>query len=401
MHDQQPEQTLASPPNSNPQTSRIHHPRAEQGGHVEHVLIIGGGITGMTAALQAAKAGYRATIVEQGAELGGVMGKMKARIPDSSPYADPRDTGIAAMKADIAVSDKITVYLNSNVSKTSGAPGFFVADIIDQAGGMITENFGAIVRATGAKPYDANTLTEFDYSENENVVTQRELEALVTAAGGGAIKRPSDGKDVANVLFIQCAGQRSDKAGHLSHCSGFCCSASVKQAMYFKDQNLDIDTTILYTDLRLFGSQGEEFYRSAQKKGVIFSMGVAESVRRKENTSGGPIVNFKDLILDESLQAKFDLVVLATGMQASSEFNSESVASPNDFEVGNGGQNTGVYLAGSVRSPMDAKQAIEEGAAAAMRAIHAIKTAAEGDVGTGPTAKLEDESMSLQTSSDE
>ncbi len=401
-----------------------------QQGRIDHILIVGGGITGMTAALEAAKAGYRSSIVEQGAELGGAMGKMKARIPDRAPYADPRDTSIAAMKADIEISDKINVHLNSTLNKTSGAPGRFVANIINEAGVTTTESFGAIVQATGFKAYDANKLTEFDYSDNADVITQMELEALALAAGEGTIKRTSDGKDITNVLFIQCAGQRSDKTGHLSYCSGFCCSASIKQAMYFKDQNLDIDTTVLYTDLRMLGSQGEEFYRSAQKKGVIFSVGVADSIRQGSN---GPVVSFQDWILDEPVEVEFDLVVLATGMEANSGGNGGRVVDSNDHDVeaeigaeigaevtdadkepvsrvsipvesilnldyqqgpdvpqwwagftdlNCAGlpyetQRTGIYTAGPVRRPMDAKQAIEDGTAAAMKAIHALEDAAE------------------------
>lgn len=71
------------------------------------------------------------------------------------------------------------------------------------------------------------------------------------------------------MVFVQCAGQRSDKEGELAYCSGHCCNTSIKQAMYFKDQNPDVDTLVLCADLRTPGN-GEDFYRSAQKKGVIF-----------------------------------------------------------------------------------------------------------------------------------
>ena len=82
------------------------------------------------------------------------------------------------------------------------------------------------------------------------------------------ITRPSDGKVVESVVFVQCAGQRSDKPGHLPYCSGYCCNVSIKQAMYFKDQNPDIDTNVIYTDLRTPGN-GEDFYRSgtAERRG--------------------------------------------------------------------------------------------------------------------------------------
>ena len=79
-------------------------------------------------------------------------------------------------------------------------------------------------------------------------------------------------------MFVQCAGQRSDKEGHLPYCSGFCCNASIKQAMYFKDANPDVDTIIMYDDLRTPGAGGEDFYRSGQKKGVIFTKSSVSTV---------------------------------------------------------------------------------------------------------------------------
>ena len=76
------------------------------------------------------------------------------------------------------------------------------------------------------------------------------LERLAVAAKGGAIKRPSDGKEVKSVVFVQCAGQRDTTGKHLPYCSGSCCNTSIKQAMYFKDANPDIDTMVMYTVLR-------------------------------------------------------------------------------------------------------------------------------------------------------
>ncbi len=140
-----------------------------------------------------------------------------------------------------------------------------------------------------------------------NVVDQAGLEALAMAANGGAIKR-ADGKEIKSVVFVQCAGQRDDTGTHLSYCSGHCCGTSIKQANYFKDQNPDIDTVIVYQDLRVPG-MGEDFYRSAQEKGVIFTKGKASKVTGGESCK----VTFKDLILDEENTVAADLVVLATG----------------------------------------------------------------------------------------
>ena len=390
-----------------------------QQGVNKNILIAGGGISGMTAALEASKAGYPCTIVEKTGALGGATAQLYKKIPTKSPYADPEDNGVAELIAAVEADSNITVCLNSTLTNTAGAPGRFEADITTESGSTETKSFGAIVQASGFKPYDANQLTEFSYTKSQDVITQAELEALAIAADGGPIKRPSDGKEVENVMFIQCAGQRSKKEGHLEHCSGFCCSASIKQAMYFKDQNPDIDTTVLYTDLRTPGAGGENFYRSGQKKGIIFTKGVATEVVHSKN----PIVKFKDLILDEDVEDEVDLVVLATGMVPNSgqptraeltQSDNDDIAADKageereiridvesilnlDYRQGkdvphmeNGfadshficfpyeTQRTGIYTAGPTRRPMDTTQAMDDAMGAAMKAISEAENAGLG-----------------------
>jgi quinone-modifying oxidoreductase, subunit QmoB len=396
-------------------------PAANTSAHLNrHLLVVGGGISGMTAAVEAAKAGYSVTIVEKTGQLGGSAANFLKRVPDHAPYADPQDTGIDALAKAIEADKNITVCLNSTLTKTDGAPGNFAADITTESGSTKTETFGAIIMASGFTSYDASQLPEFAYGKSPDVVDQMGLEKLAKAANGGAIKRPSDGKEVKSVVFVQCAGQRSDKPGHLPYCSGHCCNTSIKQAMYFKDQNPNVDTTILYSDLRTPGSGGEDFYRSGQKKGVIFSKGTVSQV---VPGSGGLNVKFKDEILNEDVDVPADLVVLATGLVPNSGVNIEAVPLTADEEatetarVADGGKptekvisilnltyrqgpdlphlkygfndshficfpyetrRTGIYTAGPVRRPMDIQQAIEDATGAALKAIQAIENAGLG-----------------------
>ena len=398
--------------------SKIPAQSGEQGVN-KNILVVGGGVAGMKAALEASKAGYPCTIVEKSGALGGATAQLYKTIPTSAPYADPQDNFVDEMVAAVEADSNITVHLNSTTTNISGAPGRFAADISAESGSTETKDFGAIVQASGFKPYDASKLPEFAYGKNKDVVTQMELEALAKEANGGAIKRPSDGKEVSSVLFIQCAGQRSKKEGHLEHCSGYCCSASIKQAMYFKDQNPAIDTTVLFTDLRTPGAGGENFYRSGQQKGVIFTKGIASEVVDGAN----PTVKFKDMILDEDVDLEVDMVVLATGMvpnsgqptraeltdqeneDAASEKAGEEVEIRVDVEsilnldyrqgkdvphMANGfadshficfpyeTQRTGIYTAGPTRRPMDSYQAMEDAVGAAMRAISEAENAGLG-----------------------
>ncbi|MFN3885176.1 MAG: CoB--CoM heterodisulfide reductase iron-sulfur subunit A family protein, partial [Rhodocyclaceae bacterium] len=270
------------------------------------ILVVGGGMSGMTAAKAAADAGYEVVLVEKTGQLGGFANQMWKRTPFTAPYAEPQPTGAAELAAELAANPKVKIYLNSTVAETAGAPGRFKVKIAAESGGISEELCGAIVQASGFTTYPIEKLPELGGGQ-PNVVDQAGLEALAKAANGGPIKR-ADGKEVKSVVFIQCAGQRDDSGTHLPYCSGHCCGTSIKQAMYFKDQNPDIDTVVMYQDLRVPG-MGEDFYRSAQKKGVIFTKAKVNGVTGGDNCT----VSFKDLILDEETTTDADLVVLATG----------------------------------------------------------------------------------------
>ncbi|MDP2241278.1 MAG: FAD-dependent oxidoreductase [Burkholderiales bacterium] len=378
-------------------------------GHNKQILVVGGGISGMTAALEAANTGYDVVLVEKENQLGGWTGKLWKRVPDREPYKDPADTGIGAMIAAIEAEPRIKVYLNAVLAKTSGSPGQFSAEILIESGSCNTEAVGAIVQASGFTPYDANQLPEFAYGKTPNVVDQAGLEKLAVdaAASGTAIKRPSDGGEVKTVAFVQCAGQRDDSGKHLPYCSGFCCNTSIKQAMYFKDANPGVDTVVIYTDLRTPGN-GEDFYRSAQSKGVIFTKGKVTAVAANGNTCK---VSFHDLILDEDSEIpEVDLVVLATGQVPNSGVNIDLTEEEQDkievkpisilnldYRQGkdlphlkNGfadshficfpyeTRRTGIYTAGPVRRPMDIAQALEDATGATLKAIQATENAELG-----------------------
>lgn len=388
----------------------------EQATTNREILVVGGGMSGLTAALEASKAGYPSTLVEKSGELGGWAGKLYRRVPYRSPYAEPQETGMPELVAAVQADPNITVHLNATITRTTGSPGRFSSDITTESGQTRTGNFGAIIQATGFTPFDANRLPEFAYGHSPDVVDQLGLEALARDANGGLLKRPSDGKDVKNVVFVQCAGQRSQKKGHLPYCSGYCCNTSIKQAMYFKNVNPDVDTTILYTDLRTPGN-GEDFYRSGQEKGVIFTKGVVNDVRPQEDSLA---VNFKDLILDEMVTIHADLVVLATGMVPNSGVDIDSAAAVSDEAEGkdteSGGievpvdsilnldyrqgpdmpqlmhgftdshficfpyetRRTGIYSAGPVRRPMDMAQGADDATGATLKAIQALENAGLG-----------------------
>ncbi len=386
-------------------------------GDARRILVVGGGVSGLTAALEAADAGYDVLLVEREAALGGWAARLWKRVPAREPYDDPVDTGIGALIARAGAHPRIELMLGARVAQTSGAPGRFQLRIERADGSTSDAVCGAIVQASGFTSYDIAKLSGLGGGLHPHVVDQAGFEALARAADGAPIRR-ADGRLVKSVVFIQCAGQRDTTGRHLPYCSGHCCGTSIKQAMYLKDADAQASAIVLYTDLRTPG-MAEDFYRSAQAKGVTFAKGVAQAV---EAAGDGMRVRFRDLILDEDAAADADLVVLATGQVANAGVDLDRWdAAVTGAEQGDAAavehksalakisvlnlayrqgpdlpqlkygfadshficfpyetRRTGIYAVGPTRRPMDIAQAVEDAAGAAMKAIQAVENAALG-----------------------
>ncbi|QEP44909.1 hydrogenase iron-sulfur subunit [Ectothiorhodospiraceae bacterium BW-2] len=378
----------------------------------KRIMVVGGGVSGLTSALEAAKTGYEVDLVEKSDRLGGIAAELYKRVPAKNGLQGPVDNTIGEMIAAVEGSDKITVHLSSAITKTEGAPGRFSVEL---AGGK-SLSVGAIVQATGFKTYDMSLLPEFS-PDNADVIDQLQFEQRVKA-NHGAIKK-ADGSEATNVVFVQCAGQRSDKEGHLPYCSGHCCTTSIKQAHYVRAAGGD--ATVIFDDLRTPGASGEDFYRSGQEAGVAFSKGEVSSVK----VGKGLEVNYTDKILNEQSTIHADIVVLATGMVPNSgpnpylelelgnakdakdealvkQLEAEIAIQPApilnlDYRQGSDlphlkhgfndshficfpyeTRRTGIYASGPLRRPMDIAQTIEDATGATLKAIQACENAALG-----------------------
>jgi quinone-modifying oxidoreductase subunit QmoB len=416
-------------------------PGNQKTGSVKTLLVVGGGMSGMTSALEASKAGYKVVLVEKSGALGGWAAKLHKRVPTREPFKAPEDNGVADMAARIEADSNIKVYLNATIAKTDGAPGRFKVEIAIESGAIAQEDIGAIIQATGFHACTTPTscpslLTARPQTWSIRPVWKRWPRKLPPPASRSAVRATVSRSSP----WCSCSAPVSvtPTGTHLQYCSGFCCNTSIKQATYFKDSNPDIDTVVLFTDLRTPGN-GEDFYRSAQNKGVIFSKGVVSQVTPNGNTC---TVKFKDLILNEDTEAQADLVVLATGMVPVSGVNIDApVAAPAEAEAAVEGEapkevvatiapesilnltyrqgpdmpqfkhgftdshficfpyetrRTGIYTAGPVRRPMDILQAQEDATGAAMKAIQAMENAGLGKAAhpragdlSFPTVRLE------------
>ncbi len=170
------------------------------------ILVVGGGVTGMAAAVEAAGAGYDVVLVEKEPQLGGFAGKCGWRFPLNPPYRELEPVDLSGRIAEVQGNERITVHTGTTIEEIKGQPGQF--DVSVKANGSGSEfRVGAIVQATGWKPYDASRLGHLGYGSSPDVITNVEMEELIAA---GAITRPSDGKPARRIAFIQCAGSRDE-----------------------------------------------------------------------------------------------------------------------------------------------------------------------------------------------
>jgi len=281
------------------------------------ILVIGGGVTGLTSALNAAEAGYNVALVEKKEELGGWAKKLHRQLPQSYPFESIENPTIDDLINKVTSHSNIKVYTSTEIEKISGVPGLYEVTVKKNG---TSEEFkaGAIVLAAGWRPYDPNRLTHLGYGK-PNVITNIQMEEM---AKSGRILRPSDGREAKRVAFIQCAGSRDPE--HLPYCSVYCCLTSLKQAAYVREKSPDALAYIIYKDMRTPG-QYELFYKKMQDDpGVMLTKG--EVVGVSEASDGNLYVEVKDTLLGGDVRIEADLVVLATGMVPNTKIEPDVLA---------------------------------------------------------------------------
>jgi quinone-modifying oxidoreductase subunit QmoA len=238
-------------------------------------------------------------------------------------------------------------------------------------------NCGAVIWATGWKPYDADKIQPYGHDRFANVLSNVEFERLCDPKGptGGKLLRPSDGKEAKNIAFIQCAGSRD--RNHLYHCSRICCMATLKQTNYVTDAlGDDADVTIYYIDIRSI-DRFEDFYQNVREKdNVKFVKSKVASVT--QDKEGNPVCNGVDTEGYKRYAQAHDLVVLATGMEPSVDASSFPV----DIVVNREGfieadeKNGGIFAAGVASEALDVNRAVQHATGAALRAIQVVNRVA-------------------------
>ena len=342
----------------------------------EQILVVGAGITGITAALEGAEAGYKVHLVEKEDKPGGWSTQLYKQMPSAPPFNALCEPLIHAKLAEAGANPNITIHNSTQIESIAGQPGNF--SVVMKNGKEETLEAGAIVAAMGWKPYDANKLGHLGYGKSGNVLTNVEFEKKIQEPG--EIPR--------HVLFVQCAGSRDEN--HLPYCSTFCCGTSLKQARYIREKNPDSSVYIIYKDIRTTGMY-EEFYREMQADDqVFFTKGEVQQVVDKE---GKLKVEIKNTLLGDEISLMVDMVVLATGMTpaGTTDLNlkyRQGKGLPGlkyDFSDSHficfpyESRRTGIYAAGTLRAPMDTASCMEDASGAMLKAIQCIEATKRGE----------------------
>ncbi len=420
----------------------------------ETILVVGGGISGMTAALEAAECGKDVVLVEKNPSLGGRVSQLYKYFPKLCHPTCGMEINLRRIKANkhlrvltLAEVDKVegragdyTVtirlrprYVNENCtacgacadavsteidnpfnyklnkmkaaylpfnmaypqryvidSSIIGTPDAEKAkaackyDAIDL--GMkeqtMTLKVGAIVWATGWRPYDAAKIQPYGYDRYDNVITSVEFERMMDPFGptAGKLVRPSDGKEAKNVAFIQCAGSRD--RNHLKHCSRICCMASLKQSTYVNEQFGDqAQSTIYYIDIRAI-DRLEDFYQKVRANPTVKFVKSKVANITEDRESSDVILHGVDTEGYHRYDNRHDLCVLAVGMEPSVDAR----GIPGGVHADASGfleadaANGAIFGAGCATNALDVNRAVQSATAASLRAIQVINKVSGAEV---------------------
>ncbi|MFA6220962.1 MAG: CoB--CoM heterodisulfide reductase iron-sulfur subunit A family protein [Desulfomonilaceae bacterium] len=318
-------------------------------------MVIGGGVSGMSAALALANMGYEVDLVEKRERLGGLLNDLNIILPSNEPPAILVDSLVGRLEN----HPKVTVHTESIVTKTEGYVGNYIATIK----GKETESkvkCGAVIVAIGAQPFKPEGLYNYD---GQKVITHIELESRLNK---GTV-------DAKNIAMIQCVGSRCKER---TYCSRICCMTAVKNAILIKESAPETKITIFYRDMQMYGVENEELFRKSKKLGVRF----VTFDQNRPPVFDGDNVSVYHLRMGREIVTRVDMLVLSTPLVAQDD--APGISSMLKVPINENGffleghvklkpldfATDGVYLCGNARFPSTIREAISQGLGTASRA---------------------------------
>jgi quinone-modifying oxidoreductase subunit QmoA len=241
---------------------------------------------------------------------------------------------------------------------------------LDMQPGTVTVNVKGIVWATGWKPYDASKIDNLGFGKIKNVVNNLMMERMASEDGptDGKITRPSDGKEISRIGFVQCAGSRDEN--HLPYCSAVCCLASMKQATYIRERYPEAEIHLFYIDVRSPGKM-EDFYTKVQEdEKIIFHRGKVARIT-EDPASGNLILEAENTLTGKITKTEVDMAVLATGLVPNTLDNPPPMeAGFDEFGFMSANGSGGIIGCGTVIRPFDVAASVQDATGATLKAIN-------------------------------
>ena len=347
-------------------------------------LIIGGGISGLTAALEIANAGKQVYLVEKSDQLGGQVKKFDLTFPHLSSAQQM----IRPIVQRVDNHPNISVFLETEIGEVTGYIGNFKTVVSVNGEDPVELEFGNIIAAVGLKPFNPEVISEYNYKEFPDVITSFEFEEKLLA---GRILTVY-GKEPRNVAIIHCVGSRNKK--YHEYCSRVCCMAALKYVHQVRAALPSANIFEIYADMRAYGKGHEEFYALTTHRQIMFLMydqqkklPVINQADRSDNCN--MIIEMDELLSGQSIEVPVDMVILMVNMEAQenvkqvvraigvslcgNQFFIEKHPKLDPVATTTGG----VYIIGTCQGPKDIPDSVAQARAAAARILGAI---AQGSV---------------------
>ncbi len=328
-------------------------------------LVIGGGVAGMTAALELSRQDYTVHLIEKESALGGNLRHIHYLLNGDEPQKE-----LEQLITTIQNSSNINLHTGSVIKDIEGSIGNFKTRLAGNSNGNMIEH-GVVIVATGAHEYQP---LEYLYGKHENVITQRKLEQSLISADSQLIQSINQGGRT--IVMIQCVGSRCDEH---SYCSRICCSEAIKNALKIKSIEPTTNIYILYRDIRTYGFL-ESYYTQARELGVVFIPYSEDNKPMVASNHSRLNIEVFDQIIGSKIKLVSDLLVLSTGVVPGGD--NETIAQLLKVPLGHDGffmeahmklrpvdfATEGVFLCGMAHAAKSVDESIIQAQAAAARA---------------------------------
>ena len=324
-------------------------------------LVIGGGVSGLSAALFLSKMGMQVFLVEKEPDLGGHVRALN----DFWPARQDGAGVVRTMKEELALHANAEIFTSTTIRAFEGSFGNYSATL-DTPEGERRIVAGGVIVAIGFAPFDPRIKPELAYGKDERVVTTLDFEK--SGANLSLPERP-------RVAVLHCVGSRDEQIGK-PYCSRVCCINALRVGDAVKERFADSYVESFYMDVRAHPRGGEEFYEDTQEKGVLFTRGaVAEIIPMPK----GLILRGEDTLFNEPFEREFDLAVLSVGMSPPED--NRHISSLLKISLDKDGffleahvklrpydtALKGIFIAGACSGPKDIEESINHGRASAVK----------------------------------